>query len=139
MSLAVDHENQVSTAVATGSITMADVREHLDQEHEEGGLGYPEIIDATEATAAAMDSDDVRATVSILRELGTREALGPTAVLVSNDVTYGMTRALETLADDVCDVRPFRAGDRSAAEAWVASTPARAPGPPHGPGVKEQP
>ncbi|HEY6147960.1 MAG TPA: hypothetical protein VIZ69_09690 [Thermoanaerobaculia bacterium] len=59
-------------------------------------------------------------------ELGRVHALGPTAVIVCNDVSYGILRMLETLVEDVCDVRPFR--DRADGEAWLQSV--RDPRPP---------
>ncbi|HZE18882.1 MAG TPA: hypothetical protein VE402_02060, partial [Candidatus Angelobacter sp.] len=61
--------------------------------------------------------------VETLRRLGRKGALGPTAVLVSNDVTYGMLRMIETLVGDVAAVRPFR--ERAEAEKWLATAPIR--------------
>ena len=83
---------------------MVDIREHLLRERDERGLAYHELIDASGATAV-FSSSDVRETVEILRKLGREGALGPTAVVVSNDVTYGMFRMLQMLLDDVCDLR----------------------------------
>ena len=124
VTLAVDHERQLVTTVATGPISMADIRHHLDRERDDRGLSYREIIDASQATAD-FGADDVRSTVEILRSLGRRSALGPTAVIVSNDVTYGMFRMLEILLEDVADLRPFRIGEEAAAKTWLAAASIR--------------
>ncbi|MGH7742039.1 MAG: STAS/SEC14 domain-containing protein [Candidatus Eiseniibacteriota bacterium] len=125
VTLTVDHEKQETITVATGSVTMADIRKHLDEETRARGLTYRELIDGTKATAA-FNGQDARAAVEILRALGRSGALGPTAVLVANDVSFGMMRMLEMLLEDVCDVRAFRPNQREEAEAWLASTPVRA-------------
>ncbi|HVT60742.1 MAG TPA: hypothetical protein VHR45_20385 [Thermoanaerobaculia bacterium] len=120
----VNHERRRTTTTAIGPITMADIREHLSAEGRDRGLGYPEVIDATRATAV-FGAQDVRTTVEILRELGREGALGPTAIVVGDEVSYGMFRMLEALVEDVCDVRPFRSHQE--AENWLAHTPIRKP------------
>jgi hypothetical protein len=81
-----------------------------------------ELIDGREARLN-LTPDEVRDIVDLLRKLGEKSALGPTAVLVNNDFSYGMMRMLQILVEDVCDVVPFRTRDQ--AEAWL-DTP-RAP------------
>lgn len=122
VTLSVDHVRKTATATAIGPIAIGDVREHLDAERIRGGLPYREFIDATRATAA-ISAADAQSIVETLRRLGRKGALGPTAVLVSNDVTYGMLRMIETLVGDVAAVRPFR--ERAEAEKWLAAAPIR--------------
>jgi hypothetical protein len=124
VTLTIDHDRSEATAVATGPITMADIRSHLESERLQRGLPYREWIDATQATAD-LSSAEARDVVDILRRLGRESALGPTALLVSNDVTYGMARMVEILLDDVADVRPFRVGEEADAKKWLAATLAR--------------
>ncbi len=88
------------------------------------GLPLHEFIDAARATAD-LSSNDVRAIVERLRQLGRLHALGPTTVVVGDDVSYGILRMLEVLVEDVCDVRPFR--DRAEAEAWLETIPRARP------------
>jgi hypothetical protein len=126
---AVNHERSEVTTTATGPITMTDIREHLSAERRDRGLGYPELIDATRATAV-FSPQDVRATVKILAELGREGALGPTAILVGDEVSFGMIRMLEILVEDVADIKPFRS--RLEAERWLAHTPVRKPAQPPG-------
>jgi hypothetical protein len=54
---------------------------------------------------------EVRDVVDHLRQLSLDETLGPTAVVVSSDVAFGMLRMLEILIEDVVVIRPFREYD----------------------------
>ena len=116
----MDQARRRLAAVATGSVTYPDVLAHLEMERLDDGLPVHELIQATNATAV-LSTAEVRGVVDRLRELGRVNALGPTAVVVGNDVSYGILRMLETLVEDVCDVRPFR--HRADAEAWLETIP----------------
>jgi hypothetical protein len=109
--------------VADGPITMDDIRKHLTREHRDKGLAYRELIEASRATAA-FSSSDVRTTVEILRAYGREGILGPTAIVVGNDLAYGMIRMLSILLEGVCALQPFRT--RQEAEQWLASASASA-------------
>jgi hypothetical protein len=112
----IDRKKRRLTAVATGAVTYPEVLAHLEMERRDGGLPLQELIDGARATAA-LSAADVREIVQRLREVGRLGALGPTAIVVHDDASYGMMRMLEILVEDVCDVRPFR--DRAEAEAWL--------------------
>ena len=116
----VDHGTQVVRTAVRGPIRLADVQAHLAEENEARGLGYPELIDATQATAE-FNPADARTIVDLMRHLGHKGKLGPTAVIVADDVSYGMCRMLEILLEDVCPLRPFRTGEEGKAERWLAS------------------
>ncbi len=106
---------------AEGPITMDDIRKHLTNEHRDKGLAYRELIEASRATVAFSPSD-VRTTVEILRAYGREGILGPTAIVVGNDLAYGMIRMLAILLDGVCELQPFRT--RQEAEHWLAGASA---------------
>jgi hypothetical protein len=93
ITLRVDHERQETYATAEESIALADIRSHLEEERDTGALAYREAIDASTAVASF--------------SLGRQGALGPTAIVVADDLTYGMLRMLQTLVEDVCSIRPF--------------------------------
>jgi hypothetical protein len=114
----VDAARQRIESVAIGPVTHAEIVTHLDRERTDGVLGLPEFVDATQATAA-FSSDEVHRLLERLRILRRNGELGPAAVLVANELSYGMLRMLEILTAGVCDVRPFR--DRTAAESWLES------------------
>lgn len=118
---AVDHERHEMYTTADGPITIDDIRKHLTQEHRDKGLAYRELIEASRATAAFSPSD-VRTTVEILRAYGREGVLGPTAIVVGNDLAYGMIRMLAILLEGVCELQPFRT--RQEAEQWLADASA---------------
>jgi hypothetical protein len=106
--------------VATGPLTYAEAAHHLEMERDDGGLPLSEFTDATRALVN-FSQPEVRQIVELLRHLGQHNALGPTAVVVANDVSYGVVRMIGILVEDVCAVRPFR--DRAKAEEWLIEQP----------------
>src|SRR6266550_8686323 len=111
-----DHEHRRVTARAEGSIRLEEIRDHLEEERQEPGLAYAELIDARDAIPDFSPAD-VRVLVAWLRWLGERTQLGPTAVLVDSELAFGMVRMVEILVEDVCLVKPFR--ERLDAELWL--------------------
>src|SRR5271169_3115743 len=94
--LNVDHERKEVNCVAIGPISYADVDNHLSTERHFKGLAYKEFIDARGA-GIAWTPDEIRQIVELLRSLAQESKLGPTAVLVSTDVAFGLIRKLEAL------------------------------------------
>ena len=112
----VDLKQRLVTTVAEGVVSVADVREHLSSEQRASALPFRELIDARHAWIDFSPAD-VRDIVNLLRTLSLQHFLGPTAVVVSSPVAFGVMRMLETLIEDVCVVRPFR--NFAEAESWV--------------------
>ena len=112
----VDMKQRLVTAVAEGMVSAADVREHLSSEQRDSALTFRELIDARHAWVD-LSPAEVREIVELLRSLSLRHYLGPTAVVVSGPVAFGVMRMLETLVEDVCVVRPFH--DFAQAESWI--------------------
>ena len=112
----IDHDQGYMVVIATGSIGWEEVRTHLHAERLDGGLSYRELIDARTAVPT-WSSAQAREIVSLLTNFGRRSVLGPTAVVVSSELGFGMIRMLEILLEDVCIVKPFH--DFDAAEQWL--------------------
>jgi hypothetical protein len=117
----IDHKRHRMDATAVGPIAIDDIRKHLTEEHRDKGLAYRELIDACGATVN-FSASDVRTTVEILRVYGREGVLGPTAIVVGNDLAYGMIRMLALLLDGVCELQPFRT--RQEAELWLGNASA---------------
>ena len=111
-----DHQHRRVIARAEGPITLKEIRDHLEEERQEPGLAYAELIDARDAIPD-LSPADVRVLVAWLRWLGERTRLGTTAVVVSNDFQFGIVRMVETLVEDVCIVKQFR--EKLSAEIWL--------------------
>jgi ABC-type transporter Mla MlaB component len=112
----VDLNRRLVTTVAEGAVSAEDVRKHLSSEERDSALPFRELIDARRAWIDFPPAE-VREIVSLLRSLSVRHYLGPTAVVVSSPLAFGVLRMLESLVEDVCVVRPFR--DFAEAESWV--------------------
>ena len=111
-----DHRARRITARATGLVTIEEIRDHLEEERQEPGLAYSELVDARGAIPDFVPAD-ARVIVALLRWLGERTKLGPTAVVVDTDFAFGITRMVEMLVEDVCVVKPFR--NEREAERWL--------------------
>ena len=116
ISATFDHQARRVHTRAEGFITLEDIRDHLEEERQEPGLAYGELVDARGSTPGFTPAD-VRVLVAWLRWLGERTRLGPTAVVVDSDLEFGMIRMVEILVDDVCQVKPFRSEEQ--AERWL--------------------
>lgn len=116
--LVVDHETREVKTVAIGPIAMEDIQDHLVEERKEEGLAYRELIDASDAEPL-MSTKDARATVELLKTLARQGTLGPTAVIVPNEVGYGLVRMIEILLDGAAEVRPFRKNETAEAWEWL--------------------
>jgi len=112
----VDVQQRLVSTVAEGAVSAADVRKHLASEERDSALRFRELIDARRAWIDFSPAE-VREIVDLLRSLSVQHYLGPTAVVVSNLIAFGVMRMLENLVEDVCVVRPFR--DFAQAERWV--------------------
>ena len=112
----VDLNQRLVSTIAEGAISATDVRQHLSSEQGDSALPFRELIDARHAWIDFSPAE-VREIVDLLRSLSIRHYLGPTAVVVTSPVAFGVMRMLETLVEDVCVVRAFR--DFSQAESWV--------------------
>jgi len=96
----IDRERNELRAIAEGTVTLADVRTHLLKEWNDLALPYRELIDARRAEIE-LSSGEVRSITELLRDYSRSNRLGPTAVVVSTEVAYGMMRMLQTLVEDL--------------------------------------
>ena len=117
MTTIIDHAHRRVLVKAEGTISLNDIRAHLEEERVGIGLTYDELIDAR-GFSTDISQQAVHTIVAVLRRLGKESRLGPTAVIVDSDVGYGMLRMLSVLVEDVCQVQPFR--QQEEAEKWLA-------------------
>ncbi len=122
VTIGADDAKGVLAVLAEGPVDFEEIRAHVLEERAHHALGHRELIDARRAMPA-VTAADVRRVVTLVRDEAQRVALGPTAVVVSNDIAYGMLRMLEILVEDVAAIRPFR--DYREAVKWLGSAPVR--------------
>ena len=102
---------------ADGVVTFQDIDAHLDLEQRNRDLHRAELIDARGATTnvtALQVRLLVQRAASMLRVVD----VGPTAIVTTNDVVYGMARMYSILAENLgVNAEVFR--DMQAANVWL--------------------
>jgi hypothetical protein len=116
ISYEIDHDRRRVTSRAVGAVSYPDMVSHVEAEAREQVLSYPELLDGRGATAM-FTAIEARQFVALLERVARDCPLGPVAVVVSNDVSFGMARMLGILLEGVCAIIPFR--DIEAAERWL--------------------
>jgi hypothetical protein len=111
-----ERDRNAMFTTAEGPITLQDICAHIEVERVQNGLGCAELIDAR-AALPDVSREDVRTLVALLRKWSEIYKLGPTAVVVSTDLAYGMLRMLDILVESFCVIQPFR--DKVMAERWL--------------------
>ena len=111
-----DAEHGLIRTVVTGHVTRADVGEYFRQVQKESYFPAPSLTDVRDASAD-LSGDDVRGITKDFQCFGEAMRPCPIAVVVSSELSYGLTRMISLLLDDVANIRPFR--DEDAATAWL--------------------
>jgi hypothetical protein len=103
---------------ADGTVTFDDINAHLDVEQRQRDLGRPELIDARDAVAS-LTADQVRRLVQRANEMLRSIDLGPTAIVTTDDLTFGMARMYALLSERLgVNAEVFR--DIPSARGWLA-------------------
>ncbi len=102
---------------ADGIVTFHDINAHLDLEQRNRDLHRSELIDARGATTD-ITPDEVRRLVRRAADMLRSVDLGPTAIVTTDDVMYGMARMYSILAEGVgAAAEVFR--DMESATRWL--------------------
>jgi hypothetical protein len=101
-----------------GMLTYDELRYHLTETRALTARGYPELFDATGAEAE-MSIAQIQSLSNMSGEMFARGELGATAIVVTGQMLFGMTRMYEKLnADFISPVHIFL--DVPPAESWLA-------------------
>src|SRR5215510_12813208 len=93
-----DPEQDILLTKADGHVSFEDIQTHLDQEIAARAERHRELFDATGASTD-LTSDEVKQLVSRLGQMMKRGPFGPTAVIATNDMFFGMARMLAILSE----------------------------------------
>src|SRR5580658_1457436 len=93
-----DPQLQLLFTTAEGLVSFEEIQKHLDQEASDHLLKYREIIDASNATTN-VTSEEVRHLVARLQTIAHGNGFGPTALVTTNDVVYGMGMMASVLSE----------------------------------------
>ncbi len=114
--------HQVRTTV-TGSISVGDILGHFEAMRREGTLGYAELIDVREVVPPFLSASDIMKAAKSVRDSLTQQRFGSRAVVVSDDLMFGLARIFTIILSDHFPIEVFR--HLKEAEEWLAveSTP----------------
>jgi hypothetical protein len=113
----IDSARQRLLKRAEGLVTFQDISDHLDAEERDHGLGLSELLDARGATTN-LTATQVRALVHRAAATLRRTPIGPTAIVATDDVMFGMARMYSLLTErDGVVVEVFR--DVESASRWL--------------------
>ena len=113
----IDRDRKRLLTHAEGLVTFQELSEHLDAEERDRGLGLPELFDARGATTN-VTTQQVRTLVSRAAATLRRIPLGPTAIVATDDLVFGMARMYAILTEDAgARVEVFR--DVESASRWL--------------------
>ena len=113
----IDSIHQRLLTHADGLVTFQDLSRHLDAEERDRALELPELFDARGATTD-VTAEEVRRLVQRAADTLRRIPLGPTAIVATDDVVFGMARMYAILTEDAgARVEVFR--DVEPANRWL--------------------
>jgi len=113
----IDSIHQRMLTRADGLVTFEDLNQHLDAEERDRGLELPELFDARGATTD-LTAAQVRTLVQRAADALRRGPLGPTAIVATDDVVFGMARMYAILTEQAgARVEVFR--DVESANIWL--------------------
>lgn len=123
----LDHDQRRMFTRAEGLLTRHELEQHLDVEAQDHAEEYAELFDARDATTD-ITADDVRGLVDRARRWqASGIKVGPTAIVATTDVVYGMARMYAMLAEFLnAPVEVFR--DVASAMEWLDHVSPAAPG-----------
>ena len=104
---------------ADGIVTFHDINAHLDVEQRDHNLDRPELIDARGAKTN-LTANQIRQLVQRAANMLRVVDLGPTAIVIDDDMAFGMARMYALLAErDGIVAEAFR--DVESANRWLDS------------------
>lgn len=119
----IDAKRQRIDTRATGVVTVQDLLSYYQRlhDHPDFNLGMSELWDASAITDTRLSSDDLREFSSVTEPYTRQGASARVAILVPDDLGFGLARMYELLqADSINRLKIVRS--REAAEAWLADT-----------------
>ena len=114
----VDHARREVQTTVSGRVSYVDIEGHLLKLRDAGALSYREFFDGRggEVEFAAADAHHI---AELMRKLTKESPVGPKAVLAPEGYTFGVSRMIEMLAEEFCEIKIFR--DEDEARTWLAA------------------
>jgi hypothetical protein len=109
-------QRRVHTTV-TGDVTSAELMEHFQAVQRAGVLSYPEVVELGNTELPSISVQEIWAAAKMVRGLPSAHGVGPRAVVVANDLQFGLSRVFTSVVEGALPIEIFR--ERQAAERWL--------------------
>jgi hypothetical protein len=118
ISYILDRERGQLHTKVEGPVTVNDILAHLDAVLRDEALPYVELIDARGAARPFLSATDIWRAASTVQNMEFAAPIGPRAVILRDDVTFGLARIFTNLVSGHFPIEAFR--DQAKAEEWLA-------------------
>ena len=112
----IDHEARRIYSRGDGEITLQILSTHMLNRLDPTIAAYGELLDITSATTS-MSEEDIHELAALRKTISLPFGAGPTAVVATNQVFYGMFRMYEMITDQIRPIMVFR--DIESARKWL--------------------
>ena len=112
----IDHEARRIYSRGDGEITLQILATHMLNRLDPTIAAYGELLDITNATTS-MSEQDIHELAALRKTISLPFEAGPTAVVATNQVFYGMFRMYEMITDQIRPIMVFR--DIESARKWL--------------------
>jgi len=118
VSIVVDDTRRRIDLRLYGAVSADDIAALIAYRREHDRVGHTLFVDSSESEGAPTP-DEMRALAARRRRLYRADAVGPTAIVASGELLYGMLRMYQSLSDQTPVI--YVARTRADAEAWLAA------------------
>jgi hypothetical protein len=101
-----------------GQVTVIDIVGHLDALRREEAVPYVELIDARNVGQSFLTATDIWRAAKLILNTRVNASYGPRAVILRDDVTFGLTRIFTNIVSGQIPIEAFR--DEVKAQEWLA-------------------
>ena len=108
-----------------GQVTVIDIVGHLDAVRRDEAVPYVELIDARNVSQSYLTATDIWRAAKLVLNTKVNTSYGPRAVILRDDVTFGLTRIFTNIVSGQIPIEAFR--DEAKAEEWLARWSPRPP------------
>jgi hypothetical protein len=120
ITLTIDHDRRMLTAVCGGNVTLHDIEAYLDAVVVAGSMPYRKLFDGTHGELDMTDKEMMLLGARIRAYAG-EGPLGALAIVAVSDRNHGLARLFGALAGADRPIRIFR--DLRAARRWLEAQP----------------
>jgi hypothetical protein len=113
----IDEKLKLVRTAVSGAITAPQIVGHLNSLLRAEAMELCEIIDVRGVTPPYLSSSEVWQAAQAVLSIGLKSTPAPRAIVVDQDVVFGINRMFATLVEDTYPIRIFR--DMETAEHWL--------------------